>query len=264
MSMNRRLIRTCVAIGRTRRHSDVRDRARGRAHHVARGARPSSRAPCPPVAATRSRRSSRRCPATPRPATTSSATSRSAVQVALAQLPAPSRPAPTTPAPPSGRPARRPTTSAGARPAAGAAWTRSCPPTASAPASRGAGCPRRAVRAGMSAPLLAQFAELVFAYIDELSAASVAGHADELATAERVQQRQLERLALDLLRGASDELVTRRAERAEWALPPDGHGAARAGRPSCTRSATLVDGRSLRPDRGRARTSTPARTTWQR
>jgi sugar diacid utilization regulator len=76
-----------------------------------------------------------------------------------------------------------------------------------------------AVKAGMSAALLAQFAELVFAYIDELSAASVAGHADELASAERVQERQLERLALDLLRGATDEVVTRRADRAGWDLP---------------------------------------------
>jgi hypothetical protein len=76
-----------------------------------------------------------------------------------------------------------------------------------------------AVRAGMSAPLLAQFAELVFAYIDELSAASVAGHADELATAERSQERLLERLALDLVRGASEEVSTRRAERANWVLP---------------------------------------------
>ena len=75
------------------------------------------------------------------------------------------------------------------------------------------------VNAGMSAPLLAQFAELVFAYIDELSAASVAGHADELASAERMQQRQRERLALDLVRGAPDEVVSRRADRAGWNLP---------------------------------------------
>ena len=81
------------------------------------------------------------------------------------------------------------------------------------------GLSEESVRAGMSAELLARFAELVFAYIDELSAASVAGHADELATAERVQQRQLERLALEMLRGASAELVTRRAERAGWDLP---------------------------------------------
>lgn len=81
------------------------------------------------------------------------------------------------------------------------------------------GLSEEAVKAGMSAALLAQFAELVFAYIDELSAASVAGHADELATAERAQQRQLERLALDLLRGASEDAVTHRAELAGWELP---------------------------------------------
>lgn len=106
------------------------------------------------------------------------------------------------------------------------------------------GLSEESVRAGMSAELLARFAELVFAYIDELSAASVAGHADELATAERVQQRQLERLALEMLRGASDELVSRRAERAGWALPrsvtvlltPDSE---------LHHTRTLVDARSL-------------------
>ncbi|HEY7717448.1 MAG TPA: helix-turn-helix domain-containing protein [Pedococcus sp.] len=76
-----------------------------------------------------------------------------------------------------------------------------------------------AVEAGMSAPLLAQFAELVFAYIDDLSAASVAGHSDELASAERARQRLLERLALDLLRGAPEEVLARRAERAGWPMP---------------------------------------------
>lgn len=81
------------------------------------------------------------------------------------------------------------------------------------------GLSQEAVRAGMGADVLAQFAELVFAYIDELSAASVSGHADELASVERIQQRQLERLAIDLLRGSSDEEVTRRAERARWELP---------------------------------------------
>ena len=81
------------------------------------------------------------------------------------------------------------------------------------------GLSQEAVRAGMGADVLAQFAELVFAYIDELSAASVSGHADELASVVRIQQRQLERLAIDLLRGSSDEEVTRRAERARWELP---------------------------------------------
>ena len=57
-------------------------------------------------------------------------------------------------------------------------------------------------RAGLTAEMLARFAELVFAYIDELSAASVAGHADELETTGRVRQRYLERLGAALLRGA--------------------------------------------------------------
>ena len=39
-----------------------------------------------------------------------------------------------------------------------------------------------AVDGGLPAPTVAQFAELVFAYIDQLSAVSVAGHTDELAT----------------------------------------------------------------------------------
>jgi hypothetical protein len=76
-----------------------------------------------------------------------------------------------------------------------------------------------AVQAGMSAALLAQFAELVFAYIDELSAASVAGHADQLAAASRLRERELERLALDLLRGAPPDATARRADRAGWSLP---------------------------------------------
>ena len=62
-----------------------------------------------------------------------------------------------------------------------------------------------AVRAGLSAEQLARFAELVFAFIDQLSAASVAGHADELATTGRVRQRYLERLATLLLAGATPE-----------------------------------------------------------
>ena len=44
---------------------------------------------------------------------------------------------------------------------------------------------------GVPAGTLAAFAELVFAYIDELSAASVAGHTDELASSGRVRERDL-------------------------------------------------------------------------
>jgi hypothetical protein len=75
------------------------------------------------------------------------------------------------------------------------------------------------VRAGLTAEQLARFAELVFAYIDQLSAASVAGHSDELATSGRVRERYRERLADQLLGGASRQELDAAAERADWAPP---------------------------------------------
>ena len=66
---------------------------------------------------------------------------------------------------------------------------------------------------------MAQFAELVFAYIDELSAASVAGHTDELSTSGRVRERYRERLGQHLLAGARDETLAAAAERADWTPP---------------------------------------------
>jgi len=48
-----------------------------------------------------------------------------------------------------------------------------------------------AVANGLPAAGIARFAELVFAFIDELSGSSVAGHADELATTGRVRERYL-------------------------------------------------------------------------
>src|SRR3954452_10962899 len=76
-----------------------------------------------------------------------------------------------------------------------------------------------AVGAGLSAEQLARFAELVFAYIDQLSAASVAGHSDELETTGRVRTRYLERLTGLLLNGAPESELVVAAERADW-LPP--------------------------------------------
>src|SRR6478609_85329 len=76
-----------------------------------------------------------------------------------------------------------------------------------------------AVRNGLDAETLVGFAELVFAYIDELSAASVAGHSDELATTGRVRQRRLERIAHHLLTGSPVETVQAAAERAGWEPP---------------------------------------------
>ncbi len=76
-----------------------------------------------------------------------------------------------------------------------------------------------AVRAGLGVEELARFAELVFAYIDQLSASSVAGHSDELATTGRVRERYLERLAAQLLAGAPEPDILASAERAGWAAP---------------------------------------------
>lgn len=76
-----------------------------------------------------------------------------------------------------------------------------------------------AVRAGLTVEQLARFAELVFAYIDQLSASSVAGHSDELATTGRVRERYLERLAAQLLAGAPEVELRAAAARAGWEPP---------------------------------------------
>ena len=76
-----------------------------------------------------------------------------------------------------------------------------------------------AVRNEVDADTLASFAELVFAYIDELSAASVAGHTDELETTGQVRRRLLERLATHLVQGSPGETVQSAAERAGWSPP---------------------------------------------
>jgi hypothetical protein len=76
-----------------------------------------------------------------------------------------------------------------------------------------------AVAAGLTVEQLARFAELVFTYIDQLSAASAAGHSDELETTGRVRTRYLERLAGLLLAGAPLPELTAAAERADWPVP---------------------------------------------
>ncbi len=77
-----------------------------------------------------------------------------------------------------------------------------------------------ALAAGVSPTSLVTFAALVFAYIDQLSAASVSGHADELATTGRVRQQYLDRLAGALLGGAPAAELEHAAQRAEW-VPPN-------------------------------------------
>ncbi len=103
-----------------------------------------------------------------------------------------------------------------------------------------------AVEAGIGAEQLARFAELVFAYIDELSAASVAGHTDELESSGRVRQRNLERLARALLTGAPANAVDIAAERADWE-PPGALTAVVLPESQVSHALTALDPRTLQP-----------------
>ena len=76
-----------------------------------------------------------------------------------------------------------------------------------------------AVGGGVPPLMIARFAELVFAFIDELSAASVSGHADEVASSDRQRRRHLDRLAQHLLTGAPTETLQASADRADWSPP---------------------------------------------
>jgi hypothetical protein len=102
-----------------------------------------------------------------------------------------------------------------------------------------------AVAAGLSVAQLARFAELVFAFIDQLSAASVTGHADELATTGRVRQRYLERLAGQLLAGGDEAELAAAADRADW-TPPRTLTAVALPEPQLRGAMVSLDPRTLR------------------
>jgi hypothetical protein len=76
-----------------------------------------------------------------------------------------------------------------------------------------------AVAAKVPPEMIVRFAERVFAYIDRLSAASVAGHGDELATSGRVREQHLERLGRALATAAPPEELAEHAARAGWEPP---------------------------------------------
>ena len=160
--------------------------------------------------------------------------------------------------PRSPRPSRGRTRWVRARPGPAARPTPCCRPTGSAPGCRGASCRRPRWPPGCRPQAVASFAELVFAYIDELSAASVAGHTDELETSGRVRQRYLDRLAVGLLRGepAGRPDAGGRAGRLEAAADADRRAAARgAGRGRCSgwcRAERCSPGRAAGPARGGA------------
>ena len=91
---------------------------------------------------------------------------------------------------------------------------------------------------------LAVFAERVFVYIDRLSAASVAGHADELAKSGLARQRHREALARQLLRRATTEDLSVAAELAQW-RPPQTLTAGAVPRGSERRLAAVVNPATL-------------------
>jgi hypothetical protein len=101
------------------------------------------------------------------------------------------------------------------------------------------------VRRDVAAGTVARFAELVFAYIDELSSASAAGHRDELATSGRVREQLFERLAHALLIGEPPEQLALRAERAGWS-PPDTITVIALRSAHVAHAAQLLDVRTLR------------------
>lgn len=101
-----------------------------------------------------------------------------------------------------------------------------------------------AVSHQVSGEALGVFAELVFAYIDRLSALSVAGHADELAKTGLARQRHREQLVRQLLAGAPTEDLRTSAERAAW-LPPRTLTAVAVSRGYEGRLAAALDPRTL-------------------
>lgn len=77
-----------------------------------------------------------------------------------------------------------------------------------------------AVANALPAESVASFAELTFAYIDQLSAASVSGHTAQTESTSRMRERQLDRLGQALLRGDAADGILAAAEQAEWTPPP--------------------------------------------
>lgn len=75
------------------------------------------------------------------------------------------------------------------------------------------------VAQGVDAATVAAFAELVFAYMDQLSDASVSGHSDEVARSGRARQQLLDELGRQLLDGAAEETLLDLAKRADWEPP---------------------------------------------
>jgi hypothetical protein len=103
-----------------------------------------------------------------------------------------------------------------------------------------------AIDSGMAASEVSQFAELVFAYINELSVRSINGHAEELASSGQVRQRRLERLCRKLLEGAPESDLLAAARLADWE-PPRLLTAVLVPEPQANAVAGALDARALQP-----------------
>lgn len=76
-----------------------------------------------------------------------------------------------------------------------------------------------AVRDGIDRDQISAFAEMFFAYLDQISAAGVAGYAEEQAKSGLDRERQRERLVRLVLTGAPTEDLERAAAEANWLAP---------------------------------------------
>ena len=83
--------------------------------------------------------------------------------------------------------------------------------------------------------------------IRDASAASAAGHSDELATSGRVRERYLNRLVRALLAGEPEHRLAEAADLAGW-RPPATLAAALLPTGHASRAVTNLDGRALRAD----------------
>ena len=101
-----------------------------------------------------------------------------------------------------------------------------------------------AIAAGVDAATLGRFAELVFTYIDELSAASVAGHNQQTTSAERERIVHLDRLTRGLLTGVSGAELDDDAAAAGW-VPPRTLTAVLVDRDRVLTTAGMLDPRTL-------------------
>ena len=112
-------------------------------------------------------------------------------------------------------------TSAAASTTRAAASTRCWPPTASARGWRGGGSWRPGREAGLAPEVLYDLGEAIFAYIDEISAESADGYAQEQSAAAGEAQRRRRRLVRALAEDppASEEAIRTVAAAAGWALP---------------------------------------------